>query len=99
ATGSLFHDLSVLRQLHFEFAQRLDELGDSAGVDLHWRADDEPGVETIGGHEIRGLEFPISETAVDDLEAERAPLDGAEHRRWIGRRRRRRRQLEHDLRL
>ena len=35
-------------------------------------------MQAVGGDEVRGLKLPVGVDAVDDLEAEREPLDGLE---------------------
>ena len=49
-----------------------------AAVDRARLADDERGVQTVRGDEVRGLKLPVGVRAVDDLEPERQPLDGLE---------------------
>ena len=48
------------------------------GLDRSRLADDEPGVQAVGGEKVRGLKLPVGEHAVDHFEAEREPLDGLE---------------------
>ena len=78
AARPFLDQLFVLREPDLELRQLLDELGDARRRDRTRLADDERGVQAIGGDEVGGLILPVGVGTVDDLESEREPLDGLE---------------------